>query len=608
MKCPDCGQWNRASVPRCVKCGRELGLTEAAGQDPSWRGSLKDSARGTQYFRMDENGESDAQEDRRDRLAEDMAELKVRKARGAEAQQRIFANSATRGVAPSGINIQVSEGTDRFWRVNDDPAQTVRHRRNTGAGRGSGSRTVLNAGGSAVQEEPHWDDSRSFDPLWAEQEAYAARWSRSEPSAHNTVYRQPARRRFLRALLSAVTAIAALGVLGLCIFFGIHYFQDRNARAAQERAPRITGSMVNDLAAHTILIPGDEGAQIYIRELHNSYIVMDGYASIVVEDHIWYDELEEINEPTMTVTLTPFLKSSSGRQVPMDEINYEIEIPISPIELTTPDSLYTIVSSSMYTMKFVVRPGSKVTINDVDFSDTIKAGTGEISYNATVQPSGNNEFNVVVRSQYCRENRLQVILYREPQEIPLDLAADTYTSTSLKYMQVNCTTLPGATVDILSPHSDLDISNLNTTGAFSFYTIFDHIGDNVIQITASFPGKKTSEVNYTVHYVPPVGDYTSKAWPLNNPDDYAELVSNILVRAERTQVYVLTGTLQEFVSEKPQMAVFNTSADGQGQPVLVQNDSKTTWEKGKFYTLYADAYSTYNGMPWLIARFTYGNK
>ena len=24
MKCPNCGQWNRASFPRCFKCGADL--------------------------------------------------------------------------------------------------------------------------------------------------------------------------------------------------------------------------------------------------------------------------------------------------------------------------------------------------------------------------------------------------------------------------------------------------------------------------------------------------------------------------------------------------------------------------------------------------------
>ena len=85
-------------------------------------------------------------------------------------------------------------------------------------------------------------------------------------------------------------------------------------------------------------------------------------------------------------------------------------------------------------------------------------------------------------------------------------------------------------------------------------------------------------------------------------------MSNIQVRAERTQIYLVKGTVQYFVSEKPQMAVINTSDDGQSQPVLVQNYTKTTWKVGESYNIYADAYSTYNNMPWLNARYTYPYK
>ena len=171
-------------------------------------------------------------------------------------------------------------------------------------------------------------------------------------------------------------------------------------------------------------------------------------------------------------------------------------------------------------------------------------------------------------------------------------------------MEVHCTTLAGATVDVLSDHTDLDISNLDSTGAFSFIAVFNHIGDNVIEITADYPGRKTSRVEYTVYYLPPADDYTRKAWPLNKADDYSELVANISIRAERSQVYVVTGTIQSFVSEKPQRAIVNTSEDGLSRPVLVENLSKTKWVKGQFYTLWADAFSTYDGMPWLICRYT----
>jgi len=230
---------------------------------------------------------------------------------------------------------------------------------------------------------------------------------------------------------------------------------------------------------------------------------------------------------------------------------------------------------------------------------------GQLTYNATVQPKGDNVYQVSVRSPYCRDNSMEVVLFREVQEIPLDLAATTYTSTSLSRYQVTCSTLPGADVDILSPHTDLNITNLSTTGEFSFYAVFDKIGDNTISIQATYPGKKPSRVDYVIYYLPNQDDYTRKAWSLTRAADYSELMGNISFRAENTQIYVAMGEFSDFVTDSPQMAVMYCSEDGKSQPVLLENRTKTTWKKGTYYRIYADVKGVYNGMPWLVARYTY---
>jgi len=258
----------------------------------------------------------------------------------------------------------------------------------------------------------------------------------------------------------------------------------------------------------------------------------------------------------------------------------------------------------MSTIQITVRPGSRVEVNGVDCSDTVSSETGEMSYNATVQPIGDNVFEIKVRSQYCRDNSISVTLYRAPQEIPLDLAVGTYGTTYQKVIKVSATTLPGAYVEVNSPYTDLDITNLDSTGKFTFNAVFDHIGDNIISIKASYPGKEPSLVEHKVYYVPTANEYTVKAWPLS-PEGYSELLSNMAYRASYGQVYVVTGVVQYSVSEKPQMVVINTSEDGRSQPVLVENYSRTKWVVGQYYRLYADAFSTYNGMPYLNARYTY---
>jgi len=180
----------------------------------------------------------------------------------------------------------------------------------------------------------------------------------------------------------------------------------------------------------------------------------------------------------------------------------------------------------------------------------------------------------------------------------------TYGTTDQKVMKVTATTMPGAYVEVTTPHTDLNITDLDSTGKFTFNAVFDKIGDNTISISSSYPGMRTSVVNHVVYYLPPASEYTRKAWPLS-ADGYSELLSNISVRTANAQVYVVTGVVQYSVSEKPQMVVINTSEDGKSQPVLLQNYTKIKWKVGSYYRIYADAFSTYNSMPWLNARYTY---
>lgn len=581
-------------MPHCSRCGAPLNIG-ASGRTP-WKDTLKDGAKPNSYLRADEFGQVDTRPDSRDALAQEMQDLKKRKEEGLRLQQRLRRESG-RNSSP----LIVDEVTPE-----SDPAAA----RNSGAvlrmRRTSPDSLAEEREREARHRVRYMDDtgvyleSRTYDPPAPPLGAASAVYTAGRASTLDLPLRMRRRRRFLRGLMVLVI-LAVLGAGGL---FGYRFLQARAARNNPRPSAVVTASMRNEVAAHTILIPGEEGDNIYIRELHASYTVVDGFATVEVEDHIWYDNVDTALDETMDVTLTPFLKTASGRQTPMDPITYTITIPLSPIKLESPDSLRTTVSTTMAAIRVTVRPGSRVTVNGVDYSDTVSSESGEMSYNATVQPIGDNVFNIVVRSQYCRDNTLTVVLYRKPQEIPLDLAVGTYGSTDQDVMKVTATTLPGAYVEVTTPHSDLDITDLDTTGKFTFNALFDKIGYNTISISASYPGKQTSTVDHTVYYLPPPDKYTTKAWPLS-AEGYSELLSNINVRAANSQVYVVTGVVQYSVSDKPQMVVINTSEDGKSQPVLVQNYTSTVWEVGTYYRLFADAYSTYNGMPWLNARYTY---
>ena len=602
MKCPECGQWNRASMPHCIKCGAPLNIDEVSRLQ--WKDTLKDSGPSTAYLRADEFGQVDSTPDARDQLAGEMQELKKRKNEGAERQRRLSRSAASRPEPEVIVTEEDSSEYTRRMRRVEAPATAVRVQpvsRNEKARR---EESELRHRVRFMDENGAFIESHTYDPVLSGGYSYnqgTGSWHLAGPLSKSVAPEPEKKHGFLKILL-AIIIILLLLAGG---FFAYRYFAGQNKPSYNQEAV-ITASLVDDLPAHTILIPGEEGTTIYIRELHSSYVVMDGFATIQVADHIWYDNLQGVLDETMDVIMTPFLKTASGRQVPLDLITYPITIPISPITLESPEGLRKEVSTTMYSIRLVVRPDSRVTINGKDYSDTVSDETGEMVYNAPVQPKGDNEYIISVRSRYCCENTIKVILYREKQEITLDLAVGTISSTDKNTMKVSATTMPGSEVKVLSRHSDMDVTKLNTTGDFSFIAIFDQVGENTITISSAREGMRTSIVNHKVYYVPKPEIYTTLAWPLS-PEGYTELLNNIKVRADRKQVYVIKGIITDIINEKPLRVTINTSEDGKSQPVVVERPEQATfkWEKGKHYEIYADVSNVYDNMPLLIARYSY---
>ena len=631
MKCPNCGKWNQASLPHCIYCGQEL-PNDAYGPQgvPAWQLELEDRDRKNTYVRVDETGEQETTNDPRDTLASEKADLKSRKIMGEQKQRMLRQEAARRGMAPSGRSVRTTSNRGTFFSAYDDPDTALRpvapelveegevapdarrvvpvkYRTTYSSSQpedevyGYGNtRRIVNIQHPDESETVYdgYHDTSAYLPSFANQDEYE-----NSMRLKNAALSRKPRRHSGRRILRFLVLLGMLGVAGgLAVAFVIPMLTaDQNV---DERTAVVIPTIRDDMAAHTVTIPGEDGQRITIRELRTSAIVTGGIATFDILDHVWYDNYEDYLQDTMTVTLTPYVITDSGKQQALEPIHYEIDIPLSPIELSTPDSPYQVVSTALYNIVFYVREGSTVTINGEDYSDLVNTEGGKVSYNATVQPIGENNFEIRVRSQYCRENTLTVTLYREKQEIPLDLASDIASTNDDGFMTVRGTTLPGAVVKVLSPYSDLDITNTAVDGSFSFVAKFDKIGVNTIIITADYPGKATTRVEHNVTYVPNVDIYSRKAWSMK--DMYTNYMDNLSTRVANQQIYICQKAIVTSIeTTKPQRAFVNVGTEESPMLVYVENGSRTTWEVGKCYDLYGDAYGMYDSKPWLIVRYTY---
>ena len=622
-------------MPHCKFCGTPLDTNDGfySAGTPDWQGQLKDTPK--TFIWVDENGQAEDTLDYRDTLASEMVDLQKRKREGEVRQQRLRAETAERGYAPSSRSVRTTSNRGTFFSAmpdnpdatlrpvdpslvenTDDVAPDARHiyssafRGNRQQVQRTRERNPYAYGGT--QRLMTLDDAYESQPVYDgfhDTSEYLPEYQRTDEYENSMTMRSTKgwspRRVGMRSVMLAgliISTVLVIGWLVWTVFLPMFNANQNSTRGAVTITPTIR----NDLAAHTITIPGVDGERISIRELRTSAIVTGGVATFDVLDHIWYDNYEDFLQDSMTVTLTPYLITETGKQKPLDTITYDIDIPLSPIDLITPDSPYKVVSTAMYTIVFNVSEGSKISVNGEDYSDLVNTEGGKVNYNATVQPIGENVFNIVVRSQYCRENSITVTLYREKQDIPLDLSSDIYSRSNDNVMTVRATTIPGAVVNVVSPHSDLDITNTATDGSFTFKALFDKIGDNTIIITADYPGKKQTRVEYTVYYVPSIDVYSRKAWDIVT--QYNDLMDNIDLRKNNNQIYVCIGKILSIETTKPQRAFMECTTKDGTVTVYIENSTQTTWNEGQSYRLFADAYGMYSSKPWLIARYTYDPK
>ena len=593
MRCPQCGRWNRSTLPQCFYCGAALPEQQSQPQPEEQARQEMPQPSASVIYSVNEGGdETTPRPDERDSLAKEMQSFHVRRKRGEEQQQRIRQEAAQGGMAPITRSVRVeTEPTPIYTDPADDMPENIVPEGMTRPGAVPAPRFSRN-----IPQYGDPNDSVGYQPLWSDD-------YRPRPMARTL---KRSRKFHMFGLSRFFPILAILLIIGSAAFAGYRFvLVPLLNRQVEDNTPQveIIPSLLEDMAAHTIRIPAEEGAQIYIKELRKSYIVAGGYAEITVADYTWYELNSTIEDETMEVTLTPYIKTSAGEQKLMDVITYTIEIPLSPLLLVTPDTNYLEVTTSPYNIKFRVAQNSTVFINGEDYSSYVNTQDGYISYNALVAPVGNNDIEIVVNCQYYRQNRQVITLYRAPQDIPLELSATLGNTSANQTMTIRGTTMPGAHLIIESDYENLNTSELTAYGNFSFDAKFSKIGNNTIVIVAEKDGMSTT-LKKDVYYVPYASTYTPKAWPMN-AEGYLDFLNNLSTRVARTQIYECVGTIVEIKSDKPQLALMDTGTEGSERLVMLENMSTDTWEVGERYRVYADAYGVYDGKPRLVARYTY---
>ena len=398
--------------------------------------------------------------------------------------------------------------------------------------------------------------------------------------------------------------IACLAALGVGIYKLITWVDNYNLTRLYTRgayAPTLSVIDMEDRRqGHAIVFYGNDGDQVFLPELNRSLTICGGVARLEVADADWFSNNTSGVEKA-EISLSPQLISEKGEKTELPIFDFEIDVPYSPLEITTPASDRVTAVTSVYPLELEVVAGSTVFINGQDVTGMVDRN-GNLSTNVGVEPIGDNIITVIARTDKHSETRKDITIYRQQYDIEIELDTSVKNTSNNKTMAITGRTEPGAMISIDTDHIAKSVSIDMETGEFSFIAKFSTIGDNIVRFRATREGDDDAVISFTVYYLPTLAEYSADAWRM----DYAQL--RVLFEQWHGRKFQCKGEIIDMVVEDDATYLIMDVGDETQQLVVLKNLSSTKQVTlGRSYEAWADVDGRYmykaNYYPMLIARY-----
>lgn len=409
----------------------------------------------------------------------------------------------------------------------------------------------------------------------------------------------------LHKIFIAICWIACFVVLGIGIYklvFWVESYQITRLYTRGAYTPTLNEIKLADgRDGHALVFYGEDGDSIFLPEMDRSLSICGGIARFEIADSEWFGE--EVNEYDYAdVYFAPILMKESGKETQLPVIAYSIDVPESPLVVSSPEKNGISTVTSTYPLTLQVVPGSSVYVNGEDLTDRVDR-SGALSAQVSVQPIGDNTYTIIVRTPHHKESRHDVVIYRQKYDINIELDNNVSTTTSETSMTVSGVCEPGASITVDTPYLEESLMLDPSTGRFQFIAKMEQLGDNIIRFRATMPGRGDAVISFTVDYKPTLALYSSKAWRM----DYEQLTT--LFEQWAGKVFRCDGTIVDTFTNDDGMRcmVMDVGTNGKQQLIVLENETTISPTLGTKYTAYADVNGRYiyNNVyyPMLVARY-----
>lgn len=398
-----------------------------------------------------------------------------------------------------------------------------------------------------------------------------------------------------------VAGFAALGIGIYKLVFWIDNYQLTRLYTRGAYAPTISTINMDDRRqGHAVVFYGEDGDQIFLPEMNKSLTISGGVARLEVADSDWFtDNVNDVEYAD--ISLSPMLIEENGAKTQLPLLNFQIDVPPSPLDVINPSDDRISVVTSEHPLELEVVPGSTVFVNGEDVTPSVDR-SGLFTSRVRVEPIGDNIITIIVRTPKHQETRKELIIYREDYDIELELDTSVSTRSSSRTMAVTGKAEPGAYISVDTDHIAESLSIDMETGEFSFIAKFSALGDNIVRFRATKDGKEDAVISFTVYYLPTLAEYSAGAWRM----DYKQL--RVLFEQWNGRVFQCKGEIVDVINENNASYIVMDVGDEEQQLVVLENlTSIKSPTLGRSYEAWADVNGRYmyqaNYYPLLKARY-----